>query len=284
MAEPGAGLRFAKLHGAGNDFVVIDLRDGRRPPEPALCRFLADRHRGVGCDQVLAIEPPRSPQAVAGYRVWNADGSPSRQCGNGARCVAHYLRRENPALGGRFVLDSAAGPIMVEALDQDRYALQMGVPEFAPERIGLRLPGPSDPYVLIVDTGPVSFGAVSLGNPHAVLEVADLDHAPVERLGRLLQGRTEFSEGVNVGFAQVVSPERIRLRVFERGVGETLACGSGACAAAAVLMRRGRIAREVDVELPGGTLRVAWPDPEAPITMAGPAAFVFEGAWPLESS
>ena len=277
MNDSVASRRFTKMHGAGNDFVVLDLRDGAPAPDRTLCRLLADRHFGVGCDQVLTIEAARMPEAIAGYRVWNADGSSSQQCGNGARCVAHFLRRDDPSIGTRFTLDSPAGPIEVEAVGDSRYALAMGKPEFSPARIGLRLEGPTDPYVITLDHGPISFGAVSMGNPHAVLEVSDLDHAQVERLGRGLQGRTEFADGVNVGFAQVLSPERIRLRVFERGVGETLACGSGACAAAAVLIRRGRLEPEVSVELPGGTLDIAWPDAEASIIMTGPAAFVFDG-------
>lgn len=277
MTGPDHGLRFTKMHGAGNDFVVLDLRAGAPAPDAARCRFLADRHRGVGCDQVLTIETARAPGAIAGYRIWNSDGSPSRQCGNGARCVAHFLRRDDSLLPDRFVLDSPAGPIEVEALGDDRYTLDMGRPDFAPERIGLRLDGPVDPYALTLDYGPVSFGAVSMGNPHAVLEVADLHSAPVAQLGRALQARPEFADGVNVGFVQVVSPERIRLRVFERGVGETQACGSGACAAVAVLARRGRVDARVAVELPGGELVVEWPDPQSPIRMTGPAAFVFDG-------
>ena len=277
MAAQGATRRFSKMHGAGNDFVILDLRDGSPPPDREQCRRLGDRHRGVGCDQIIAIEAPRRDGTLAAYRVWNADGSASAQCGNGARCVAHYLRRERPALDQRFVLDSPSGPIAVEVAGADRYTLAMGRPEFAPERIGLKLPGPADPYVLTLDNGPIAFGAVSMGNPHAVLEVADLDAAPVARLGGALQARGEFGDGVNVGFAQVLSPEHLRLRVFERGVGETLACGSGACAAVAVLVRRGRLASTVMVELPGGTLTVEWPAPDSAILMTGPAEFVFDG-------
>lgn len=277
-------LAFAKMHGAGNDFVVLDLRDGRAPPSPALCRALADRRFGVGCDQVLTIEPARSPAAAAAYRIWNADGSQAQQCGNGARCVAAWLVRAGAARAPRFVLDSPSGTHAVDVLDDGRYRIAMGRPRFEPEAVPLHGFAPADGYALDVDGERVRFGAVSMGNPHAVIEVDDAARAPVERLGPALQRHPAFPESVNVGFVQVLAPDRLRLRVYERGAGETLACGSGACAAAAVLMRRGRIAREVDVELPGGTLRVAWPDPEAPITMAGPAAFVFEGAWPLESS
>ncbi|HZH44854.1 MAG TPA: diaminopimelate epimerase [Lysobacter sp.] len=284
MSEAAPTLAFSKMHGAGNDFVVLDLRHGAPPPGPALCRALADRHFGVGCDQVLTIEPPRSPGAVAAYGIWNADGSAAQQCGNGARCVAAWLVRDGAARGPRFVVDSPSGTHAVDVLPDGRYRIAMGVPRFAPAAIPLRGFEEAATYALELDGARVEFGAASMGNPHAVIEVADADAAPVAQLGAALQRHPAFPDSVNVGFAQVLAPERIRLRVYERGVGETLACGSGACAAAAVLMRRGRIAGEVDIELPGGTLRVAWPQPDSPITMAGPAVFVFEGAWPLESA
>lgn len=279
-AEGRAPLRFSKMHGAGNDFVLLDLRDGSPPPPPALCRALADRHRGVGYDQLLTIGVPRSADAVASYGIWNADGSGSRQCGNGARCVAAWLVREGDAPGDRFVLDSPAGAHQVEALGEGRYQVAMGVPRFAPQALPLHgFAGEQDRYALQLDGREIAFGAVSLGNPHAVIEVDDVDAAPVSAVGPALQAHPAFPESVNVGFARVVSPGHIRLRVHERGAGETLACGSGACAAAAVLMRRGRVAREVEVELPGGTLRIAWPGDGAQILMSGPTAFVFEGEW-----
>jgi diaminopimelate epimerase len=260
---PRPPLRFTKMHGAGNDFVVLDLRDGTPPPDAALGRALGDRHTGVGCDQILTIEPPRSEGAVASYRIWNSDGSAAIQCGNGARCVAAWLVRDGSARGGHFLVDSPSGSHGVEALGGDRYRIAMGVPVF-----------------LDADVGVEGFaGAVAVGNPHAVIEVGDVASAPVAELGPRLQRDPMFPDSVNVGFAQVLSRDAIRLRVFERGAGETLACGSGACAAAAVMMRRGRVDREVDVMLPGGTLRIGWRDDAAPITMAGPAAFVFEGEW-----
>lgn len=278
-ADP-AGLRFTKMHGAGNDFVVLDLRAGATPPSPALCRALADRHTGVGCDQVLTIEPPRDEGAVAAYRIWNADGSASEQCGNGARCIAAWLVRDGVA-APRFALDSPTGRHAVEALHDGRYRIAMGVPAFAPASIPLAVDGEArDPYVFDNDGEPVPFGAVSMGNPHAVVEVDDVDAAPVATLGPALQRAALFPASANVGFVQVLARDHVRLRVCERGVGETLACGSGACAAAAVLMRRGRIDRDAVVSLPGGDLRIAWPGDAAPMTLAGPAAFVFEGEWP----
>lgn len=271
-------LRFSKMHGAGNDFVVLDLRDGASPPSPGLCRALADRRRGVGCDQVLTIEPARDPGAIAGYRIWNSDGSVAVQCGNGARCVAAWLRREDPAPGDAFELDSPAGRHRVDRLGDGRWRVAMGVPEFDPARIPLRgFDQARDPYILAFGGSILPIGAVSLGNPHALLEVDDVDAAQVAEIGPALQADEAFPDSVNVGFAQVVSRERVRLRVHERGAGETLACGSGACAAAAILVRRGRVERALDVELRGGTLRIEWPRDDAPLTMAGPAAFVFEG-------
>lgn len=276
-----APIRFSKMHGAGNDFVVLDLRDGGPAPGTALCRALADRHRGVGCDQILTIEPPRSSDAVAAYGIWNADGTSSQQCGNGARCVAAWLVRDGAARGDRFVLDSPSRTHAVDVLGDACYRVAMGVPEFMPARIPLaEFDAAQDAYHVALDgEARVRFGAVSMGNPHAVIEVPAVDDAPVQRIGSALQQSPWFPESVNVGFAQVLSPHRIRLRVFERGVGETLACGSGACAAVAVLVRQGRVGREVAVSLPGGELHIAWPRDDAPVTMAGPAAFVFEGEW-----
>jgi diaminopimelate epimerase len=292
---PAASLRFSKMHGAGNDFVVLDLRDDAPlaqrldAGDAALCRALADRHTGVGCDQILTIEAPRSAQSLAAYRIWNADGSTSQQCGNGARCVAAWVLRDlrthapQAPLPPRFALDSPAGTHAVDVLGDGRdmqFRVAMGVPEFEPARIPLLgFENGQDGYVMEFGGRPMRFGAVSMGNPHALLEVPEAATAPVALLGAYLQQHRMFPESVNVGFAEIVTPAHIRLRVFERGVGETLACGSGACAAAAILMRRGRIERSVDVELPGGTLRIAWPEDDAQILMAGPAAFVFEGVW-----
>ena len=278
-------LRFTKMHGAGNDFVVIDLRDGTTTLDAALCRALGDRHRGVGCDQILTIEAPRSAIAVASYRIWNADGSHARQCGNGARCVAAWLLRDGTARGDAFEVDSpvdthhvtrlARGP-----LQNDLFRIAMGVPRFAPHDVPLRgFEQAQLQYTLESAGDAYAFGAVSMGNPHAVIEVADIATAPVETVGPRLQSLPAFPDSANIGFAQVESRQRVRLRVYERGAGETLACGSGACAAAAVLMQRDRVDREVTIALPGGELQIAWPHDDAPITMAGPAAFVFEGEW-----
>lgn len=283
VAPRPAALRFSKMHGAGNDFVVLDLRHGMQPPTPALSRRLGDRHTGVGCDQILTIEGPRSDGAIASYRIWNSDGSNARQCGNGARCVAAWLVRDGAARGETFALDSPSGRHLVERLEDGGYRIAMGVPQFAPQV--LPMPGFSetlDSYTLELDLPglgrqQVRFGAVAIGNPHVLVEVDDIATAQVAAIGAALQANPAFPDSVNVGFAQVETRDRIRLRVFERGAGETLACGSGACAAVAILAQRGRVDREVAVALPGGTLRIDWHDDAAPITMAGPATFVFEG-------
>ena len=273
-------LRFTKMHGAGNDFVVLDLRNGTPPPDASLAARLADRHFGVGCDQILTIETPRSAEAVAAYRIWNSDGSHSQQCGNGARCVAAWLVREGTAQGDVFTIDSPFTAHRVERLDAGTSSVAMGVPQFEPTQIPLAgFAHARDEYALPVHGETVRFGAVSMGNPHAVVEVGRVDAAPVERVGALLQQNAAFPESVNVGFAQVVDPAHVRLRVYERGVGETLACGSGACAAAVVLMHRGRVERDVRVSLPGGELRIRWAGEQAQVVMSGPAVFVFDGEW-----
>ena len=275
-----APLHFTKMQGAGNDFVVLDLRHGAAPPDAGLAARLADRHFGIGCDQILTIEPPRSEAAVAAYRIWNSDGSPSQQCGNGARCVAAWLVRDGVAQGDEFVVDSPVAAHRIERLGESEYAVAMGVPEFTPARIPLLgFMHARDEYLLPVHGESLRFGAVSMGNPHAVLEVGLVDAAPVDRIGPVLQQHPAFPESVNVGFAQVIDREHVRLRVYERGVGETLACGSGACAAAVVLMQRGRIGRDAMVSLPGGELRIRWPSPSSQVVMSGPARFVFEGEW-----
>ena len=277
-------LRFTKMHGAGNDFVVLDLRNGQSPPDPATCARIADRHRGVGCDQLLTVEAPREAGSVASYRIWNADGSPSGQCGNGARCIAAWLVRDGAAPAqGDFAIDSPGTTHRVAQDEQGGFVIDMGTPKFAPADIPLvGFPQAQDDYVVQLAHGEriehLRFGAVSMGNPHAVIEVADVDTADVARIGPALQRHAAFPASANVGFAQVLSPGHIRLRVFERGVGETLACGSGACAAVAVLAARGRVDgdRDVLVDLPGGRLRIRHDRRAGTMSMGGPAAFVFE--------
>jgi diaminopimelate epimerase len=271
-------LRFSKMHGIGNDFVVLDRRADPGPLDPALVRAIADRHTGVGFDQLLALEPPRTPGSVAAYRIYNGDGSEARQCGNGLRCLVAWLHRERP-LAGAVRLDGPAGPVACEVLASGEVRADMGVPRFAPRDVPFLADAEADAYPLQAGGESVSVGIASMGNPHAVLEVPDVDAADVARLGPAIERHPRFPDRANVGFAQVVDRHAIRLRVFERGAGETRACGSGACAAAAVLLRRGRVASPLAVTLPGGTLRIDWAGGDAPLAMTGPATFVFEGTW-----
>ena len=289
-----AGLRFTKMHGAGNDFVVLDLRDDPKPAalswrdrlatnaRAALCRALADRRTGIGCDQILTIEPPRGNDALASYRIWNGDGSPAQQCGNGARCVAAWLVRDGSAGAHYFSLESPVGTHAVEHVGEHRYEVEMGTAQFAPRDVPLRgFEYAQDEYALEIDGRQVRFGAASMGNPHAVIEVTDVDAAPVAGIGELLQQHAAFPESANIGFAEVVARDRIKLRVYERGAGETLACGSGACAAVAVLTRRGRVGGDhgVIVSLPGGDLHINYDPASGRIKMTGPVSFVFDGEW-----
>jgi diaminopimelate epimerase len=266
------------MHGAGNDFVLLDLRDAPAP-SPELCQALGDRHRGVGCDLILGVGAPRTSGAVASFAIWTADGLPSQQCGNGARCVAAWVVRAGLTRGRQFALDSPSGTHAVEMVSAECFSIAMGVPDFAPERIPLfGFPDPQDLYEADLGGGfRGHFAAVSMGNPHAVIEVDDVDAAPVAEVGTALQNSHHFLPTVNVGFTEVISRRRIRLRVYEYGAGETLACGSGACAAAAALMRRGRVDRSVSVALPGGDIEVHWPAAAEELVMTGPAAFAYEG-------
>ena len=276
-------MRFSKMHGAGNDFVVLDLRKGTPAPDTNACAHIADRHRGIGCDQLLTVEPPRSEGAVASYRIWNADGSSAQQCGTGARCIAAWLVREGAApMLGDFIIDSPAGAHEVMRDREGGFVIDMGLPCFAPQDVPLLGWNEArDPYTLYLEGRAVLFGAVSMGNPHALVEVPNIGNAPVEAMGRALQRNAAFPESVNVGFAEILARDHIRLRVFERGAGETLACGSGACAAVAVLIRRGRLDgnRDIVVDLPGGALRICQDQDSGRIAMGGPTAFVFEGEW-----
>ncbi len=270
--------RFSKMHGAGNDFVVLDLRREDAVLTPAQCRRLAHRAYGVGCDQILTLHPPQHLQAHARYAIHNADGSPAGQCGNGARCVAAWLARHDRIEADIFWLESPSGLHQVWRRPGEQWQVSMGHPRWLPADIPLLgFAEAGSEYDIAVGEHIVRIGALSMGNPHALIEVPDVDQTNVESLGRALQESPCFPDSVNVGFAQICTPDHIRLRVYERGAGETLACGSGACAAAAILMRRGQVARTLQVSLPGGDLWIDWPDDEAEIRMSGPACFVFDG-------
>ena len=269
-------LRFTKMHGAGNDFIVVDCRSAPLALDARRIARCGDRHVGIGFDQLLTIEPARDPSCAFAYGIFNSDGSPSGQCGNGVRCIAAWLRRAGALGVGAARLQSPSGPVSVEVLDDGRVRVDMGTPRFVPQDIPLLLPE-GDPYRIDLDCGRAEFGGVSMGNPHAVIEVADVDAAPLATLGNALSRDAHFPQGCNVGFVQVVDRGHVRLRVWERGAGATLACGTGACAAVAVLARRGKLDARVAVDLPGGTLQIDWPGGDSPLAMTGPAQFVFEG-------
>jgi diaminopimelate epimerase len=270
-------VRFSKMHGIGNDFVVIDCRTHALDLDTARIAQLGDRHLGIGFDQLLTIEPPRDASCAYRYGIYNADGSPAAQCGNGVRCVAAWLRRAGALQPGKVRLESPSGPVEVQMLDDGRVCVDMGMPRFAPADVPLRVDAEANVYRLRLPGTDVEFGAVSMGNPHAVIEVPDVAAAPLDTLGAALSTDAHFPQGCNVGFAQLVDRSHLRVRVWERGAGATLACGSGACAAVAILRKRGKLDADVAVELPGGALEIHWDGPGAPVWMTGPAAFVFEG-------
>jgi len=268
---------FTKMHGLGNDFIVLDAPPGAPLPSAATWRRLADRHTGIGFDQALVLSAPTRPGAAVHYRIFNADGGEVEQCGNGARCVAELLRRRGLANGGPLRMDSAAGPVEARVVAPGRISVNMGVPDFDPRALPFDAPAPAATYPIGVDGETLEFGAVSMGNPHAVLRVPAVEAAPVERVGRALQQHPRFPARVNVGFMQVIDAGHIRLRVYERGVGETQACGTGACAAVAVGRNLGLLGADVEVHLPGGRLDIHWEGPGQPLWMTGPAEVAFEG-------
>ena len=270
-------LDFTKMHGAGNDVIVFDApRDGALPTADQW-RALSDRHKGIGFDQAMVIEPPRRSGTQAYYRIFNADGGEVEQCGNGVRCVASYLLRRGLAGNGEITLDSPAGLIHIRIHDESLVSVDMGAPNFDPRSLPFEASAEAHVYPLQVAGTEVEIGAVSMGNPHAVLTVASVASAPVDRLGPAIERHPRFPRRVNVGFMEIVDRNRIRLRVYERGAGETLACGTGACAAVAVGRRHGRLDATVAVELPGGTLEITWNGPGEHIWMKGPAAVSFTG-------
>ena len=270
-------VSFTKMHGLGNDFVVMDAL--RQPIELTAerVRQLADRRLGVGCDQVLMVTAPSSPLADFGYRIFNADGGEVEQCGNGARCIARLVASRAAISGRTLVMDSPGGTVDARLRPDGLVSVAMGVPDFDPRSLPFDAEVEAPSYHLELATGPVEFGAVSVGNPHAVIRVRSVREAPVDTVGPAMENHARFPRRVNVGFLEIVAPDHVRLRVFERGAGETRACGTGACAAVAVGRRHGPLAEEVRVDLPGGRLIVQWPGPGEPIWLTGPAETAFEG-------
>ncbi len=270
-------LAFTKMQGLGNDFVVIDAVTQPVALDAARVRFFADRHFGIGCDQVLLVERAQDPAADFRYRIFNADGGEVEQCGNGARCFARFVRDRGLTDQDCMVVETAAGRLALQLEADGQVTVDMGVPTFVPTAIPFDAAKRAERYALEVDGERLEIGAVGLGNPHAVLRVPDVATAPVARLGPRIEGHPRFPRRVNVGFMEVRDAAHIRLRVFERGAGETLACGSGACAAVVVGRQQGVLGDNVAVQLPGGMLRIRWAGEGTPVWMTGPATRVFEG-------
>jgi diaminopimelate epimerase len=269
-------LKFTKMHGLGNDFIVFEAPTEQHIPSTAQLRKLADRRTGIGFDQALVLQPPRQANTDVFYRNFNADGSEVEQCGNGARCIANLVAKK---MGGRSTLkmDTAAGLIDAHVSADGTVSLDMGIPNFNPASLPFDAPSEQLLYPLQVGEQQIEIGAVSMGNPHAVWRVPSVSDAPVETLGALIEKHSRFPKRVNAGFMEVVSRTHIRLRVFERGVGETQACGTGACAAVAVGRKLGLLDEQVNVDFPGGRAVVRWPGAGEHLWLTGPTTTVFEG-------
>lgn len=270
-------LHFTKMQGLGNDFMVIDLITQRaRLREEQICQ-LADRRYGVGFDQLLLVEPPRDPEMDFRYRIFNADGSEVENCGNGARCFARFVHDQRLTHKQAIQVETAGGPLTLFMREDGQITVDMGTPRFAPAALPFAAYEDRPLHRLTLHDETLEVGAVSMGTPHVVLQVNDVHRAAVERLGPLIERHSRFPRRVNVGFMQILSPQAIRLRVYERSSGETLACGTGACAAVASGIRQGLLQSPVTVHLHGGDLHIEWPSPEAALLMTGPAERVFEG-------
>ncbi len=270
-------LKFTKMHGAGNDFIVVDATRAPMILDAATIRRLSDRHLGIGFDQMLMVEPARNRDTDFYYRIFNADGGEVSQCGNGARCFVRYVHDKGLSAKNAIRVETRSG-VIEPRLEQDgRVTVNMGVPIFEPARIPFKAERPAPTYALEVDAKEREISALSMGNPHAVQVVADVDAAPVASEGPLIERHPRFPERVNAGYMQIVGRRHIKLRVFERGAGETLSCGTGACAAAVAGIARGLLDSPVKVDTRGGALEIAWTGEAQPVFMTGPAQSVFEG-------
>ncbi len=270
-------IEFTKMHGLGNDFVVIDAISQAVDLTTEQIIKLADRHFGIGCDQLLLVEKSTDAQAEFRYRIFNADGGEVEQCGNGARCFATFVRQRGLTTNTRIVVQTAGGLIELKVSDE-QVTVNMGVPDFRPQSLPFLAEKPAESYDLMVNGAEYAIGAVSMGNPHAVMQVDDLDSVNIDTLGAAIESHAQFPNRVNAGFMQVINREEIRLRVFERGVGETQACGTGACAAVAVGRKSGLLDERVTVHLRGGDLKIQWPGEGQKLLMTGPATTVFDGS------
>ena len=270
-------IRFTKMQGIGNDFIVIDGYSQSIQLSAAQIRQLADRHFGVGCDQLLLVEKPVNQAADFRYRIFNADGGEVEQCGNGARCFVRFVYEKKLTEKTLICVETANGLIYPKLEDNGLVTVNMGIPQFEPAKIPFITEAASLTYELNINHEKVEMSVVSMGNPHAVQIVADIDIAPVKTQGALIENHQSFPQRVNAGFMQILSAHEIRLRVFERGTGETLACGTGACAAAVAGIRLNKILSPVTVLMQGGTLSISWEGNSSPVMMTGPAESVFDG-------
>jgi len=270
-------LNFTKMHGLGNDFIVMDAINQSLDLNPDQVRFLADRRFGVGCDQLLLVEPPQSSQAEFRYRIFNADGGEVEQCGNGARCFARFVVDKGLTQNQNIKVETASGLIVLSIEKDDQVTVNMGVPSLDPASLPFEATQKALSYELELEGEFYNIAAISVGNPHAVLRVDDIKQAAVAQLGPQIESHRRFPQRVNVGFMQIVKKGAINLRVYERGAGETLACGTGACAAVVAGQIQGWLNETVKVSLPGGELVIRWQGGNNPLYMTGPATTVFEG-------
>jgi len=270
-------LKFTKMHGLGNDFVVLDATHAPLALERDQLRLLADRHFGVGCDQILQVEPPRSPDTDFYYRIFNADGGEVEQCGNGARCFVRFVREHGLTDKTEIRVGTQSGVIVPKLEADGRVTVDMGVPQFEPARIPFLAERRALTYQLDVGGTAIEISALSMGNPHAVQVVKDVDAAPVLTQGPAIEAHARFPQRVNAGYTQIIDRGRIKLRVYERGAGETLACGTGACAAVVAGIQRNLLDDSVVVATRGGDLGISWQGEGKPVLMTGPAVTVFSG-------
>ena len=270
-------LRFSKMHGLGNDFMVIDLVSQQAHIQAKHVKQWGDRHTGIGFDQLLLVEAPNSPDVDFRYRIFNADGSEVEQCGNGARCFARFVLDKRLTVKKRIKVETRGGIIELEMRADGQVTVDMGAPRLVPRDIPFVADLQALSYSIEVDGQSVELAAVSMGNPHAVIRVSDVDAAPVSSLGPKIEHHPRFPQRVNVGFLQVIDRQHGKLRVWERGAGETQACGTGACAAAVAAISQGWMDSPLQLELPGGKLCLEWAGPGQPVMMTGPAARVYEG-------
>ena len=274
-------VEFSKMHGLGNDFVVIDNVSQNVFLSKEKIQKLANRNFGIGFDQLLMVEPPYDPDQDFHYRIFNADGSEVSQCGNGARCFARFVRLKGLTNRNKIVVSTKSGKMILYIERDGNVTVNMGRPDFRPSEIPMSAQKEEKTYVIRADEHTLFCGAVSMGNPHCVMEVDDVNTADVETLGPLLERHERFPQGVNVGFMQVLNATHVKLRVHERGAGETLACGSGACAAVAIGQIQGKLGKDVRVELPGGNLKIRWQGKDNVLKMTGPAEHVYDGQFQL---